>query len=91
MDLSVIIVSYNVSSFLDQTLATLDDSAREFEHEVFVVDNASSDDSVDMVRRKHPGVKLIVNADNRGFAAANNQALRLASGRYVLLDRKSVV
>ncbi len=85
MDLSVIIVSYNVSSFLDQTLATLDDSAREFEHEVFVVDNASSDDSVDMVRRKHPGVKLIVNADNRGFAAANNQALRLASGRYVLL------
>jgi GT2 family glycosyltransferase len=85
MDLSVVIVSYNVSSFLDQTLATLDDSAREFEYEVFVVDNASPDDSVDMVRRKHPRVKLIANSDNRGFAAANNQALRLASGKYILL------
>lgn len=85
MDLSVIIVSYNVSSFLDQTLATLADSARDFEHEVFVVDNASTDDSVGMVRRNHPSVRLISNSGNRGFSAANNQALRLASGRYILL------
>jgi O-antigen biosynthesis protein len=85
MDLSVIIVSYNVSSFLDQALATLEESARGIDHEVFVVDNASSDDSVEMVKRKHPGVKLIENRDNRGFAAANNQALGLAAGRYILL------
>jgi hypothetical protein len=50
-----------------------------------VVDNASSDDSVEKVKRRHPGAKLIVNGENLGFAAANNQALRLASGRYVLL------
>jgi hypothetical protein len=85
MDLSVIIVSYNVSSFLDQALATLEDSARGLEYEVFVVDNASSDDSVEMVRRRHSGVRLIENRENRGFAAANNQALSHASGRYVLL------
>jgi O-antigen biosynthesis protein len=85
MDLSVIIVSYNVSSFLDQALATLRESASGISHEVFVVDNASTDDSVEMVRRKHPGVKLIANRENRGFAAANNQALRLAAGRYILL------
>ncbi len=85
MDLSVVIVSYNVSSFLDQALATLEDSAKECEYEVFVVDNASTDDSVEMVRRKHPRAKLIANTDNKGFAAANNQALALSTGRYVLL------
>jgi hypothetical protein len=85
MDLSVIIVSYNVSSFLDQALATLEDSARGLAYEVFVVDNASSDDSVEMVRRRHQGVRLIENRENRGFAAANNQALSHVSGRYILL------
>lgn len=85
MDLSVIIVSYNVSSFLDQALTTLEDSARGYEYEVFVVDNASTDDSVEMVRRKHPEVKVIANTDNRGFASANNQALEQAKGKYVLL------
>lgn len=85
MDLSVVIVSYNVSSFLDQALSTLEDSARGYDFEVFVVDNASTDDSVEMVRRKHPGVNIIANEDNRGFASANNQALQLATGRYILL------
>jgi len=85
MDLSIVIVSYNVSSFLDQALTTLEDSARGFEHEVFVVDNASSDDSVAMVRKKHPKVHVIVNTENLGFAKANNRALKEVSGRYVLL------
>ena len=85
MDLSVVIVSYNVSSFLDQALATLADSARGCEYEVFVVDNASTDDSVEMVRRKYPGAIVIANRDNRGFASANNQALERAKGKYILL------
>ncbi|MDP2984548.1 MAG: glycosyltransferase [Candidatus Latescibacter sp.] len=85
MDLSVVIVSYNVSSFLDQTLMTVEESAHGLEYEIFVVDNASADDSVDMVRRKYPQVKLIVNSENRGFAKANNQAFGLAGGRYILL------
>ncbi|MCE5250620.1 glycosyltransferase [bacterium] len=85
IDLSVIIVSYNVSSYLDQALITLEDSTKGVQYEVFVVDNASSDDSVAMVRKKHPKAKLIVNTDNAGFAKANNQALKQAAGRYVLL------
>ena len=85
MDLSVVIVSYNVSSFLDQALTTLKDSARELDYEVFVVDNASTDDSVPMIKRKHPWVKLIENNHNLGFAKANNQALKKVAGRYILL------
>ncbi len=85
MDLSVVIVSYNVSSFLDQALTTLKDSAQKLDVEVFVADNASTDNSVEMVREKHPWVKLIENEHNIGFAGANNKALIKASGRYVLL------
>ena len=85
MELSVVIVSYNVSSFLDQALTTLEDSARGIEHEIFVVDNASSDDSVAMVKSKHPSASVIENKDNVGFARANNQALKKVSGRFVLL------
>ncbi|MFC1509619.1 glycosyltransferase [Candidatus Omnitrophota bacterium] len=85
MDISVVIVSYNVSSFLDQALTTLEDSARGIEHEIFVVDNASSDDSVAMVKSKHPSAFVIENKDNVGFARANNQALKKVSGRFVLL------
>jgi len=85
MDLSVIIVSYNVSSFLDQALTTLKDSARGLEYEVYVVDNASIDKSVSMIREKHSWVKLIENDCNLGFARANNQALSRATGRHVLL------
>ena len=53
--------------------------------EVFVVDNASVDRSVEMVREKFPWVKLIANQDNPGFSKANNQAMREATGEYILL------
>jgi len=89
-DISVIIVNYNVREFLRQSLLSLGkalDCARR-EHlsaEVFVVDNASNDGSVEMVRREFPEVELIVNRDNIGFAAANNQALQQTRGRLVVL------
>ncbi len=85
MDLSVIIVSYNVSSFLDQTLATLSEAVNGLSTEVYVVDNDSHDDSVAMVRRKYPWVKLIESGSNLGFARGNNLALEKSQGRYVLL------
>lgn len=85
MDLSIVIVSYNVSSFLDQTLATLSEAVNGLETETFVVDNASSDDSVAMVRRKYPWVTLIESAENLGFARGNNLALSRVTGRHVLL------
>ncbi|MFC1693724.1 glycosyltransferase [Candidatus Latescibacterota bacterium] len=85
MDLSVVIVSYNVSSFLEQNLTTLTEAIRDLDVEVFVVDNASHDDSAAMVKRKYPWVNLIENDTNLGFARANNQALVRAKGSYVLL------
>jgi N-acetylglucosaminyl-diphospho-decaprenol L-rhamnosyltransferase len=84
VDLSVVIVSWNVRDLLRQCLGTLADS-HPLSLEVIVVDNASADDSVDMLRAEFPTVRLIANSDNRGFPAANNQGIAVAQGRYVLL------
>ena len=85
MDLSVVIVNYNVRYFLEQCLHAVAKAAKQFETEVFVVDNNSVDGSCAMVREKFPWVKLIENKNNAGFSKANNQALRIAKGRYCLL------
>ncbi len=85
MRLSVIIVSYNVSAFLEQCLLSVRRALQGIDGEVWVVDNCSSDDSVDMVRRRFPEVQLIANDKNAGFAVANNQAIRRSEGEYVLL------
>lgn len=85
MDISVIIVNYNVKYFLEQCLHSVARSSHHLQVEVFVVDNYSADGSVQMVSEKFPGVKLIANKENAGFAAANNQAARLATGKYILL------
>ncbi len=85
MLLSVVIVSYNVQYFLEQCLHSVFKSGEDIRMEVFVVDNHSADGSVDMVKKKFPGVKLIANKKNLGFSKANNQAIRKAAGRYILL------
>ena len=85
MQLSVIIVNYNVRAFLENALISVEKALVGVEAEVFVVDNASSDGSVEMVRRKFPSVRLIANQVNNGFGAANNQAMRDAQGEYLLL------
>ncbi len=85
MDLSVIIVSWNVKEKLKDNLQALFESESGFNFEVLVVDNASTDGSAELVRAKFPQVKLIVNETNLGFARANNQAIELAQGRYILL------
>jgi len=85
MDLSVIIVNWNTRNLLDACLASVYASTGDLGLEVFVVDNASTDGSAAMVRERYPQVRLVENTDNRGFAAANNQALALARGRHVLL------
>jgi hypothetical protein len=84
-DVSVVIVNYNVREFLRQCLLSLQKALASLAAEIFVVDNASTDGSVEMMRREFPEVKLITNRENLGFAAANNQALRQASGRLVVL------
>ena len=85
MQLSVIIVNYNVEHFLNQCLQSVRDACEGIETEIFVVDNNSVDGSVEMVRKQFPDVKLIVNEDNVGFSRANNQVLRVATGEYQLL------
>lgn len=84
-DLSIIIVNYNVKAFLEQCLMAIGRARHNLDIEIFVVDNASVDGSQAMVKRKFPSVHLIENLKNLGFSKANNQALRLAKGRYVLI------
>lgn len=83
--LSIVIVNYNVCGFLEQCLLSLADAVKEMPHEIFVVDNASTDGSDTYIPRRFPQVKYIYNTGNVGFARANNQAMALSSGRYVLL------
>ncbi len=83
--LSVIIVNYNVKYFLDQCLHSVYNAKKNISTEVFVVDNNSVDGSTQMVEQKYPWVKLIINKKNTGFSVANNQAIKLAKGEYVLL------
>ncbi|MGV3541100.1 MAG: glycosyltransferase family 2 protein [Rufibacter sp.] len=84
-DLSVIIVNYNVSYFLEQCLLSVRRATQGLDVEVFVVDNNSVDGSVEMVRRRFPEVVLLANKENLGFSKANNQAMRQAQGKYLLL------
>ncbi|MBQ4376614.1 MAG: glycosyltransferase [Bacteroidales bacterium] len=85
MTLSIVIVNYNVRHYLEQCLTSVFAAAEGIETEVFVVDNNSVDDSVQMLRQCFPQVHLIANSDNPGFAKANNQALRQCTGEYILL------
>ena len=83
--LSVIIVNYNVSHFLEQCLLSVRAACSSIEAEVIVVDNNSVDGSVSMVREKFPEVVLIENDMNHGFSKANNQGIRISTSNYVLL------
>jgi len=85
LKLSVIIVSYNVTHFLEQCLHSVRAASAGFETEIFVVDNASVDGSVKMVKEKFPEVVCIANRENKGFAKANNQAIRQSKSEFILL------
>lgn len=84
MQLSVIIVNYNVKYFLEHCLLSVLYASENVKAEIFVVDNLSQDGSVEMVKEKFPWVKLIANKENVGFAKANNQAVELSTGKYIL-------
>jgi len=85
MNLSVVIVNYNVKYFLEQCLHSVKKAISRVDAEVFIVDNNSVDGSVEMVREKFPEFTLIDNHNNVGFSKANNQAIKIAKGDYVLL------
>ncbi|MBL7984774.1 MAG: glycosyltransferase, partial [Flavobacteriales bacterium] len=85
MKLSVIIVNYNVRAYLEQCLRTVFEAMKGIDGDVFVVDNQSTDGSVEMVREKFPQVRLIANPENVGFSRANNQAIRESRAEHVVL------
>lgn len=84
-DLSILVVNWNVRDLLRRCLQSILANLPACQLEIIVVDNGSTDGSVEMVRTEFPQVHLIANPDNRGFPAANNQGLAVARGRYVLL------
>lgn len=91
MDLSILIVSWNTRELLAQCLESVYANPPTGEFEIIVVDNASVDGSVGMVRERFPQVILIENSENVGFARANNQAICNSQGEYVLLLNSDVI
>ncbi len=84
MKLSVIIVNYKVKYFLEQCLCSVLKACKEMDAEIWVVDNDSTDGSREYFKDKFPSIRFIWNEANVGFSKANNQALRLAKGEFVL-------
>jgi GT2 family glycosyltransferase len=91
LDVSIIIVNWNTKDLLQNCLRSTLEQAGDVDYEIVVVDNASSDGSAEMVKQIFPQVKLIENTENHGFAAANNQGMAIAQGRYVLLLNSDTV
>lgn len=85
MDISVVILNWNVKELLRRCLQSVSREAHNVTYEVIVVDNASADGSVEMVRTEFPQVRVIANDENSGFAKGNNIGIRKATGNVVLL------
>ena len=92
MQLSVIILNYNVRYFLEQCVLSVQNAISEMEAEIIVIDNNSDDDSVLMMQQRFPDVKLIVNKQNSGFPTGNNIGVANAKGKYIcILNPDTVV
>ena len=91
MDISVIVVSFNTRGLVLDCLASVFETIKDISFEVWLVDNNSTDGTVRAVGKAYPEVAIIENEENRGFGAANNQALRQMNGRYALLLNSDTV
>ncbi|HPD67951.1 MAG TPA: glycosyltransferase [Ignavibacteriales bacterium] len=85
VDLSIVIVNYNVKEFLINSIESIYKASSSINIEIIVVDNNSTDGSVEALQKNFPEVKIIANKFNAGFAKANNQGIEIAIGRYILL------
>jgi GT2 family glycosyltransferase len=85
MKLSVIVVNRNACALLKQALISLINACKDIDYELFIVDNASTDKSLEMLENNFPQAHLIANNTDNGIAKANNQALTLSTGEYILL------
>ncbi|MEI6866278.1 glycosyltransferase [Flavicella sp.] len=85
IELSVVIVNYNVYNFLELCLKSVEKACSSLTSEIIVVDNASSDNSCELVSKNFPNVQLICNKENVGFSKANNQGVEIAKGEFLLI------
>ena len=91
MDLSIIVVSFNTKELVLECLASINKTIKGVSFEVWLVDNNSTDGTVEAVGEEYPDLTIIGNKQNLGFAAANNQAFRQMNGRYALLLNSDIV
>ncbi len=92
IELSIIIVNYNVKEFLQNLLKSIQKATQDISYEIILVDNASDDGSVEVIKEKYPNVQLIENKENVGFGKANNQGMKNAKGKYfVLINPDTIV
>jgi len=84
LQLSIIIVNYNVKYFLEQCLFSVEKAMKNIDGEIIVIDNNSSDGSFDFFKKRFPKINFVWNKTNNGFAKANNDGLKLATGGYIL-------
>ncbi|SDM71516.1 Glycosyltransferase, GT2 family [Paenibacillus jilunlii] len=91
VDVSIIVLNYNTCRLTMDCLRSVYDSETNFVYEIILIDNNSRDDSVEKISREFPGVMLIANSENVGYARGNNQGMEVASGRYVLLLNSDTV
>ena len=91
INLSIVIVNWNTCKITCDCLRSVYEQTKSISFEVIVIDNASSDDSVAVIKKEFPQVLLIANSENLGFAAANNQGMEIAKGKYVLLLNSDTV
>lgn len=85
MDISIIIVNYNTKDLTKQTIQAVIDTTHKAKYEIILVDNASSDGTVDAVREAYQNVKIIANTENVGFSKANNIGIKQSKGKHILL------
>lgn len=85
LDISIIIVSYNVKELLEKCLSSFKFFSEKIHYEIIIVENASSDGTSVTIREKFPNINLIINNRNKGFPAANNQAFLISKGKYILM------
>lgn len=85
MDISVVIINYNVQYFIEQCILSIKAASQNLTVEIIVVDNNSSDDSCKIIKEKYPEVILFENEQNIGFSKANNQGVKVAKGKFVLI------
>ena len=91
MKLSIIIASWNVKKVLFDCLGSIEENPASEPFEIVLVDNASSDGTVESIRNKFPDVVVIANSQNLGFAAANNQGIEKSQGEYILLSNPDTI